>query len=278
MELPLSSLSLPTPLPCLTLLVSPAFKKSLVSCCIMAGCAVDNTLLVAVGTLALAPWLAAIVQLLNYCATHPDATVRFHASDMVLHIHYDASYLSEAHARRRAGGYFFLSDRPLNPSAAPLSDSCPPPLLNNPVHVPSTIMLRVVLSSATEAEMGALFYNAKDAAWLRTTLEDLGHPQPPTPIQTDNACAAGIIKDTVKQRCLKAIDMRSTGYATEFVRTANSLSTGAKAPTIWLINSPNITHLCTIISSLISTCIRHHLPSLCRLCLCRPCMRLPPPW
>jgi len=60
--------------------------------------------------------------------------------------------------------------------------------------------MRVVLSSATEAEMGALFYNAKDAAWLHTTLQDLGHPQPPTPIQTDNACAAGIINDTVRQR------------------------------------------------------------------------------
>jgi hypothetical protein len=68
--------------------------------------------------------------------------------------------------------------------------------------------MRVVVSSATEAEMGALFYNAKDAAWLRTTLKDLGHPQPPTPIQTDNACAAGIINDTVKQRRSKAIDMR----------------------------------------------------------------------
>lgn len=68
--------------------------------------------------------------------------------------------------------------------------------------------MRVVLSSATEAEMGALFYNAKDAAWLRTTLTDMGHPQPPTPIQTDNACAAGIINNEMKQKRSKAIDMR----------------------------------------------------------------------
>jgi hypothetical protein len=32
-------------------------------------------------------------QLLDYPATHPDATIRFYASDMVLHIHSDASYL-----------------------------------------------------------------------------------------------------------------------------------------------------------------------------------------
>jgi hypothetical protein len=37
---------------------------------------------------------AATNQLLNYLATHPDATIRYHASDMILHIHSDASYLS----------------------------------------------------------------------------------------------------------------------------------------------------------------------------------------
>jgi hypothetical protein len=37
---------------------------------------------------------AATNQLLDYLATHPDATIRYHASDMILHIHSDASYLS----------------------------------------------------------------------------------------------------------------------------------------------------------------------------------------
>jgi hypothetical protein len=36
---------------------------------------------------------AATNQMLDYSATHPDATLRYHASDMVLHIHIDASYL-----------------------------------------------------------------------------------------------------------------------------------------------------------------------------------------
>jgi hypothetical protein len=36
---------------------------------------------------------AATNQLLDYLATHPDATIRYHASDMILHIHSDASYL-----------------------------------------------------------------------------------------------------------------------------------------------------------------------------------------
>jgi hypothetical protein len=37
---------------------------------------------------------AATNQLLDYLATHPDATIRYHASDMILHIHSDTSYLS----------------------------------------------------------------------------------------------------------------------------------------------------------------------------------------
>jgi hypothetical protein len=51
---------------------------------------------------------AATNQLLDYLATHPDATIRYHASDMILHIHSDASYLSVSNAQRRLGGLFFL--------------------------------------------------------------------------------------------------------------------------------------------------------------------------
>jgi hypothetical protein len=47
-------------------------------------------------------------QLLNYLKTHPDATVRFHASDMILNIHSDTSYLLVANAHSRACGHFFM--------------------------------------------------------------------------------------------------------------------------------------------------------------------------
>jgi hypothetical protein len=36
----------------------------------------------------------------------------------------------------------------------------------------------------------------------------MGHDQAATPIQTDNACAAGVANKTAKQRRSKAIDMR----------------------------------------------------------------------
>jgi hypothetical protein len=68
--------------------------------------------------------------------------------------------------------------------------------------------MKPVLSSATEAETGALFYNAKDTAPLRTALNKMGHPQTATPLQTDSECASGIVNDTVKQCQSKAMDMR----------------------------------------------------------------------
>jgi hypothetical protein len=52
---------------------------------------------------------AATNQLLDYLVTHPDATIRYHASDMILHIHSDAYYLSVSNARSRLGGLFLMS-------------------------------------------------------------------------------------------------------------------------------------------------------------------------
>ncbi|KAI2503216.1 Reverse transcriptase (RNA-dependent DNA polymerase) [Fragilaria crotonensis] len=72
--------------------------------------AVDSTLLTAIGELATEQaggtktTMDKLAQLLNYCATHPDATVRFTASDMLLAIESDASYLSVVKARSRAAG------------------------------------------------------------------------------------------------------------------------------------------------------------------------------
>jgi hypothetical protein len=54
---------------------------------------------------------AAPNQLLDYLVTHPDAAIRYHASDMILHIHIYASYLSVYNARSRLGDLFFLGNK-----------------------------------------------------------------------------------------------------------------------------------------------------------------------
>jgi hypothetical protein len=147
--------------------------------------------------------MKAVTQLLNYCATHPDAVVRYYASNMILEVDSDASYLSAPKARSRAAGYLTLGYLP-----APVTD---PPMparpRNGAINILCTIM-REVVSSAAEAELAALFHNGKEACPLRIALEELGHIQPATPIHTDNSTAYGIANDTVKQKRSKAIDMR----------------------------------------------------------------------
>jgi hypothetical protein len=86
---------------------------------------------------------AATNQLLDYLATHPDATIRYHASDMILHIHSDASYLSVSNARSCIGGLFFCG------SKSPQKDT-----LNGSILNVASVIKNVVASTA-ESEVGA---------------------------------------------------------------------------------------------------------------------------
>ena len=124
------------------------------------GIAVDNTILVALRTIASEQSAATsntakkITQILNYLATNPDATIRYTQSDMVLWVHSDASYLSCPKARSRAGGMHFLSNKPPTPHDPKKFK----PTLNGIVYVVCKI-LRNIMASAAEAELGALFLN-----------------------------------------------------------------------------------------------------------------------
>jgi len=53
-----------------------------------------------------------VSQFLDYMLKHPDAIIRYRASDMILNVHSDASYLSAPKVCSRAGGYFFLGSIP----------------------------------------------------------------------------------------------------------------------------------------------------------------------
>ena len=64
------------------------------------------------------------------------------------------------------------------------------------------------MSSAAEAELGALFLNAKEAVPIHTTLIKMNWPQPPNPIQVDNSTAVGIANQSIKQKITKAMDIR----------------------------------------------------------------------
>ena len=135
-------------------------------------------------------------QLLDYLATHQDdAILTYNKSDMILAVHADASYLSEPKARSRAGGHFFLS-----------TNAAIPP--NNGAILNIAHVIKHVMSSATEAELAALYIIAREAVYIRIILEEMGHKQPPTPIQTDNPMADAVINGKIQPKCTKAIDMR----------------------------------------------------------------------
>jgi hypothetical protein len=135
-------------------------------------------------------------QLLYYLTTHPDATIRYHASDMIIHIHSDASYLSVSHARIRLGGLLFCGDKP--PKEENLNGS----ILN------VASFIKNMVASAAESKVGASFQNAQSGAPIRINLIELGHKQLETPLRTDNSTAFGILNETIKQKRSTSMDMR----------------------------------------------------------------------
>ncbi len=92
---------------------------------------VDNTILVTLGSLASKQANPTentnqrANQLLDYLATHPDAKIQFRASDMILNIHSEASYLSEPKARSRIAGVHFLGSIPEDHSEMSISSERP---------------------------------------------------------------------------------------------------------------------------------------------------------
>ena len=49
------------------------------------------------------------------------------------------------------------------------------------------------MSLVTEAELGALYLNAKQAVIMQTTLHKIGHPQSLISIQTDNFTSYSVV-------------------------------------------------------------------------------------
>eukprot|EP00957_Ditylum_brightwellii_P025529 1930190-Ditylum_brightwellii.AAC.1 len=52
-----------------------------------------------------------------------------------------------------------------------------------------------------EVEIGALYSHTRKGKELHLALTKMGHPQPPSPVLTDNSTACGIINTTVHNRC-----------------------------------------------------------------------------
>ena len=144
----------------------------------------------------------AVTHLLNYSSTHSEAIKRYHTSGMILHIHSDASFLSDPGAKSRAGGYYYISMASEDPKKYPPKQ----PPLNVTIHFECTTT-RNFLASAMGAELGAIFVNCQRGTPTCMELVETVHAQPPNPVVRDSATGDGFVNYNIHQRRSRSIDM-----------------------------------------------------------------------
>ena len=99
-----------------------------------------------------------IDQILFKCATYPAGGILYRSSDMVLCAHSNAGFQNESKGRSRYGGHILLSKNDAMPR------------WNGPVLTLAKI-IKFVMSSASEAELGAMFITAQEMVAMRQTLQ-----------------------------------------------------------------------------------------------------------
>ena len=139
------------------------------------GRAEDGTIFVALSAIAsqqskqTTDTMAKTKQLLDYLVLQEEAILTYLASKMVLAVHSNTGYLNEPDARSRAGGHFFLSNHTAHQP-------------NNKAILNITQIIKNVMSSATEAELGALYITTRETMYIHNILMQIGHKQPVSPI------------------------------------------------------------------------------------------------
>ena len=94
----------------------------------------------------------------DYAATHPDAIVTFRDSSMIFAVHSNSLYLSETKSCSRSGGHLFMSGNAANP-------------YKNGYVLTISHIIKTVISSVSEADLGAVYINCHEAVTHRHTLE-----------------------------------------------------------------------------------------------------------
>jgi hypothetical protein len=113
---------------------------------------------------------------------------------MILAVHTDALYLSEQAGKSHASAHFYLTNH--NGKE-----------FNNGAILTLSSIIKHVMSSASEAELAALYYGCKLAVPICTTLEDMGHPQTKrTMVITHNITAQGLTMGIMTPKASKSMD------------------------------------------------------------------------
>ena len=118
--------------------------------------AIDSSILVALNKISQAQTaptfhtLRLCYHLFDYCATYPNTRIRFHASNMFLHVDSDAAYLDGSTDKSRVAGYFQLVHQ----------HPFPTNFVNGIIFVDCKTLKHVAASSA-ESETAAAFHNSQ---------------------------------------------------------------------------------------------------------------------
>ena len=79
---------------------------------------------------------------------------------------------------------------------------------NNGSVVTISQIIKSVMSSAVEEELGAIFVNCREAIPARHALQSMGNKKPPTPMQTNNTTAHGVVTNNIASKRLKSMNMK----------------------------------------------------------------------
>jgi len=80
-------------------------------------------------------------------------------------------------------------------------------LPNNGVILTLAHVIKHVMASDTEAKLAALYITSQETVHICIILYELGHKQPVTPLQTNNAMAGAIVNGKIQPKQTKAMDM-----------------------------------------------------------------------
>ena len=102
----------------------------------------------------------AVNKILNYSAIYPAGGILYCSSDMVLCANSDTVFHNKSKGNSRSGAHIFLSEN--NPM-----------IRWNGLVLTLAQIIKFVMSSASEAELGAIFSTAREIAATRNTLEEM---------------------------------------------------------------------------------------------------------
>ena len=137
----------------------------------------------------------AIDHLLDYLATYLNDGIVYRFRKIVLAAQSDSGFHIESKGWSRAGAHVFLAEDETIPR------------WSGPILTIAQVITFVMWSEA-EDELGAIFITTKELVPMRQSLIDMGWPQLPTHIQTDNSIVAGAENETIIAQKTKYMDLR----------------------------------------------------------------------